>query len=53
MTKKEYETLMNLIENYGDACEKFGDYESERNSEKCYDARKEIENFLKNFVKEA
>lgn len=53
MTKKEYEALMNLIENYGDACEAFGDYMSKRNSEACGEARKEIENFLKNFVKEA
>lgn len=53
MTKKEYEILMNLIVCYGDACEAFGDYVSERNSEKCYDARKEIEKFLKKFVKEA
>lgn len=53
MTKKEYEILMNLILCYGDACEAFGDYCDTENSEACYDARKEIEDFLKKFVKEA
>ena len=53
MTKKEYKTLMDLITRYGDACETFGDYMSAKNAEVCYEAKKEIKNFLKKFVKEA
>lgn len=53
MTKKEYKILMDLITRYGDACEAFGDYMSAKNSEACYESKKEIKKFLKKFIKEA
>ena len=51
MTQKEYKELMQLIEQYGDACENFGDYNSKANSLNCDEAVLKIQNFLKKFVK--
>lgn len=43
MTKEE---LLTLIINYGDACEKFGDYQSVGNMIECKEIGRQIEKAL-------
>ena len=42
-----YITLMELIENYGDSCEIFGDYQTKDNAAQCRRDFEAIKNFLK------
>lgn len=51
MTIKEYNDLINLIEEYGDACENFGDFCCDRNADECDKAIRKIREFLMKFVK--
>lgn len=48
MNDNKYNELIALIEEYGDACENFGDFQCDRNADKCDEILKKIKEFLKN-----
>lgn len=48
MNDNRYNELIALIEEYGDACENFGDFQSGSNADKCDKIMKKIKEFLKN-----
>lgn len=47
MNDDKYSELIALIEEYGDACENFGDFQCDRNADKCCEAMEKIKEFLK------
>ncbi len=49
MTIDEYFDLLVLINEYGDACEDYGNFS--RNEDKCDEAMQKIQDFLMKFVK--
>ena len=49
MNDNKYNELIALIEEYGDACENFGDFQCDRNADKCDEIMKKIKEFLKNW----
>lgn len=48
MNDDRYNELIALIEEYGDACENFGDFQSGNNADKCDEIMRKIKEFLKN-----
>lgn len=48
--KNVLDELMRLVENYGDACEHFGDYQTCENALLCGEAKKKIEEFAKLYL---
>lgn len=50
MTLNEYNDLTNLIEEYGEACQNFGDFICDKNADECDEANAKIREFLRKFI---
>ena len=48
MNDNRYNELIALIEEYGEACENFGNFPCDCYADRCCEAMEKIENFLKN-----
>ena len=53
MTIQEYRNLMNLIDEYGDCCEEFGDYNGKEQIKNCRIAYDKIKDFLQKMLDNA
>lgn len=51
-TEQELKELMGLVDNHGNACENFGDYQTIKNADVCIEIRKEIETRLRALLAE-